>query len=284
MKEKNKKILNGLGVGALACFGMFTLTGCTINLTDEQMEKVMYVVDESEHFMKDTLDLLGKQNAQLDKEDAWNLYKVARTRYLLNDDNIRDNMVLKLTSDDDGGFEMKISCYRENGSYMVMSEYSETDKIFWYSYDYKTYKYENRDGDAPSKILLGVGEVENFLNLGVYISIDAYKCEKEDIVKCDIAENGNYIITFINEFEYKDEDVEDSPVLYDCCIYLESEITPDGRFVRDNIIQGELNNRETGEYINEIIVGSLSFEYLTVDVEKMTTMLETAKAAEVDEE
>ena len=41
MKDKTKNILKGVGVGALACLGMFTLSGCAIDLSQEQIDKLM---------------------------------------------------------------------------------------------------------------------------------------------------------------------------------------------------------------------------------------------------
>ncbi len=90
MKEKTKNVLKGLGVGALACCGMFALTGCSVELSQSQVDKVMQVVDQSDKFMDGTLDLLEKQNAKLSKEEGWDLYKLAQAKFLTNQNGIRN--------------------------------------------------------------------------------------------------------------------------------------------------------------------------------------------------
>lgn len=70
MKEKNKSILKKLGVGALACLGVFTFTGCSsVEVSEDQIDTVMETVEQSNKYMQDQIDLLKKQNEQLQNQN-----------------------------------------------------------------------------------------------------------------------------------------------------------------------------------------------------------------------
>ena len=216
MKEKNKKILKSLGVGALACFGMFTLTGCSFSLTPEQMEKVMYVVDESDRFMKDTLDLLEKQNAKLDKEEAWDLFRMADAKLALNANNVWDNLVLT-TEEDDGEVYVSrwfktsdgtqvLSRDDDHGPEVIYSSPEENEvvyrasKIIYEDEPVEEYKVAYED-TIWGKYLIYCGLTPS-IQMGI---LTQYGVTLNDIVSCVIDEAGDYRITFFKSFEQEIE-------------------------------------------------------------------------------
>ena len=70
MKEKNKSILKKVGVGALACLGVFTFAGCSsVEISKDQLDTVMETVEQSNKYMQDQIDLLKKQNEQLQNQN-----------------------------------------------------------------------------------------------------------------------------------------------------------------------------------------------------------------------
>ena len=74
----------------------FLLGDCSMDLSNEQKEKILDVVDNSDAFMKEVLGYLERSNAKLDREEAYYKVKDSIYRFLLNDGEIWSN--LKLTS------------------------------------------------------------------------------------------------------------------------------------------------------------------------------------------
>jgi len=78
MKEKNKKVLKGFGVGALALAGMVGLTGCAkievsqekVDSMIETVEKTDVFIDEQTEQMKEQIELLEQQNAMLQEQNT----------------------------------------------------------------------------------------------------------------------------------------------------------------------------------------------------------------------
>ena len=84
MRAKSKKVLKTLGVGALCLCGALIFSGCSMDLSQDQIDKLMFAVDNSQEFMQDTLDLLEKQNDKMDAEQAYKMYRYAVNKFYLN--------------------------------------------------------------------------------------------------------------------------------------------------------------------------------------------------------
>ena len=67
MKEKNKKFMKALGVGAVAALGLFTFTGCS--LSDSEKAKLMNELDNATEYMEETIDQLKEQNKKLKEQN-----------------------------------------------------------------------------------------------------------------------------------------------------------------------------------------------------------------------
>ena len=79
-----KKLTKILSAVALCGVGAVTLAGCTdINLSQAQMDKIITVVDNSDKFMKDTMDLLNKQNKKLLINLSKELYSIKKVLSLV---------------------------------------------------------------------------------------------------------------------------------------------------------------------------------------------------------
>lgn len=95
-----KKLNKVLCLGAFAAASVMPLSGCNLfsqNLSEEQIDKLMYALDNADSFMDESLDLLEKSNEKLNNEEAYNLVRLARKYLYLNKDGVRDN--LKVTID-----------------------------------------------------------------------------------------------------------------------------------------------------------------------------------------
>lgn len=271
MKEKSKNILKGLGVGALACFGMLTFTGCSVDLTKDQIDKLIYTVESSDKFMQDALDLLEKENAKLNAEQAWNLYKLAKTKLFLNDNGVRDNFKATLN-------DVNSLCFYKtsNGDYVAFNAGGDVLNVT-YEEDGKVYEYY-KDERGVSKSELGDGEVEQYLYYDLpycnYVDV-----KEEDIVSCDILENGNYKITFLNTWS-------DDPESYAQTNLIEIEISKEAKFIKERIlicsqILDDDQNHEYYSFEEEMLV---DYEYNVITDEDVSSYLLEAKNAEVTPE
>ena len=102
MKDKNKKVLKGLGVGALACVGMFGLTGCAnIEVSQDKVDSMIETVEKVDNRLDEYIDLLEKAN-RMTKEEVWNFAKTADFNLMMNVNGLRDNMVVTGISEELG--------------------------------------------------------------------------------------------------------------------------------------------------------------------------------------
>lgn len=286
MEEKNKTILKTLGVGAVATLGLFTMAGCSVKLTDEQIEKVMYTVDNSDQFMKDTLNLLEKQNAQLDLDEAWNLYKLASTKFLLNEDGIRNNLKVVMTCFDEysevvdysqvhnfyshAGQDVFSVEFEGLGYNIVYNDFDGDDELIYYYYNY--------DGDIH-KGLQGNGIIEQYATVNINFST-LYGVTKEQIVSCEILENGNYKLTFVNE---RLEEQENEETIKYLSIF-NLEISKDAKFISEKVSTGLFNEEGTmisSGVMEDAATAVIEYQYGEVDVEDILEKLEIAKSAEI---
>ncbi len=281
MREKNKKILKGLGVSALCLSGGLMFAGCSsIEFSQEQIDKIMYTVDSSDKFMQDTLDLLEKQNNQLNMEQAWNLYELAQTRLLLNDDNIINNMKVSVefvAPNGESGVSNMFS-YETSTNGLIFAtvgdgwhrvNYVEYGYMYRYYYDVEhgTSKYKLDEVDSDGSVLIGTD-----LPYANYI-----KCSQDDMVACNILANGNYEITFISTWT----DDPDNYLQFDL---VKVEITQDAKFVSEKIVTAnqllETEYRENSHFISNGKT-TVTYEYNVVTDEDVLPILNEAKAAEV---
>lgn len=290
MKEKNKNILKGLGVGALACCGMFALTGCSVELSQSQVDKVMQVVDQSDKFMEDTLDLLEKQNAKLSKEEGWDLYQTALTKFLTNQNGLRNNMKITIKQfssaypEDDAVVDLYL--YNDmNGVDLQLEKFTHelgTDVSLLYADDESgVYEY-NKSGAECEKSLVGEGLLENYLSILLYVDNGV---TSEDVVGCELLENGNYKLSFINcEIDfYEGEDEEDEGHNLAYYSYIVYEITSDGIFISQETNFAEVDLNKDGA-VTERFGGTITYDYGVVQESDFADILEEAKAAELTEE
>ena len=71
MKSKSKKILKGVGVGAMACVGAMAFAGCSkVEVSQKKVDNVIETVEKSNQYMDSQLELLREQNAKLEAQLA----------------------------------------------------------------------------------------------------------------------------------------------------------------------------------------------------------------------
>ena len=269
MKEKNKNILKGIGIGALACFGMFTFSGCSVELSQSQIDKLMYAVDNSQQFMDDALHLLENQNAKMDAEQAHKLCEYAYNKILLNQNGIRNNLVMKNYRD--GELATTVTSYADENTDIIILDTISFNEV-WYSDNGNNYHYVKQ---SERKTELKEDSIHAAFSWASCINVvNALGVNAEDILFCDILSNGNYQITYsVNNMNDADLEVGDIAKI------LVVEITSEGDFVKV-----EMDSAEYSEQDDELkfrVKTTVTFEYGKVDVNAVNARLTEAKNCEV---
>lgn len=177
MKEKTKKIMAGVGIGlALAGSGML-MTGCTNVLSQTQMDKIMTVVDNSDKFMEETLDLLQENNRILDSKQAMKLYEYSMNKLHLNKDNVWNNLKISFKYDGtDGKHNYETHYFKLANGNNVLYNIDEGEVSGYISSETSKEKFN----ESAYKSCTGMIE-------GMYSLFS-----EDEIVDVEIAENGNY--------------------------------------------------------------------------------------------
>lgn len=209
MKEKNKKILKGLGVGALALVGMVGLTGCA-NISKNDYSRIMDSVEITEHTLsgEEASYVFSKAMAKVlyTESDFWNNMYVESVGELYDNENklkySEVNKYYSLKHDNNYVFMHKTlgetDTYDSNDYYVRYTDYSQDSyKLTTFSKNQQhTYKkteenpaYFDACIDSGMFMSLGLGEGEGS-NFEFYKATDIAGGRKNDA--------GNYVVTMIN--------------------------------------------------------------------------------------
>ena len=288
-----KKLTKILSAVALCGVGAVTLADCTdINLSQAQMDKIITVVDNSDKFMKDTMDLLNKQNKKLDKSEAYDLLKLAEVRTQLQMDNIMENIRITLTFESAMGVNNQVMdvVMFDSTHYAVMSKQTEWGENYTLEYNYtkqegdaqkdymRTYKSAKFDNHnlpvANSQPELIEKEYELGYSMpGQFASLfdvtNKYGITEDNVCKVDALENGNYVIYAIGVLDRSNDDIEK--------MYFEIELTENAEFVRVESSSASFE-KASGNMSNYAYLNKFAFEKGVVD---KNVMLEKVAVANV---
>ena len=288
-----KKLTKILSAVALCGVGAVTLAGCTdINLSQAQMDKIITVVDNSDKFMKDTMDLLNKQNKKLDKSEAYDLLKLAEVRTQLQMDNIMENIRITLTFESAMGVNNQVMdvVMFDSTHYAVMSKQTEWGENYTlednytkqegdtqkdYMRTYKSAKFDNHNlpvaNSQPELIEkeyeLGYSMPGQFASL--FDVTNKYGITEDNVCKVDAVENGNYVIYAIGVLDRSNDDIEK--------MYFEIELTENAEFVRVESSSASFE-KASGNMSNYAYLNKFAFEKGVVD---KNVMLEKVAVANV---
>lgn len=202
MKEKTKKIMAGLGIGLALATGGTLITGCSDVMTKEQMDKVLTVVDNSEKFMNETLDLLQENNKILDGKTAVKLYNWAMNRLHLNYENVWDN--LKITMINNGAEDLNDVTEKCETYYYKLS--SGVNVLLQKEIDGSESYYRYHDSTQEAKVFESGGEGYTLSSTRCSFEYYAYTActgmvdgmyltfTEDDVVSCKVNDNNNYVI------------------------------------------------------------------------------------------
>ncbi|MBQ8522232.1 MAG: hypothetical protein IJ458_01040 [Clostridia bacterium] len=195
-----KKFLKVFSLLAVICCSMFVFTGCTINLSEEQKEKVMTVVDNADVFMEDVLENLDKSNSKLGREESFKILQEAQMRILLNVDDIWSNM--KATTSYSGLSAGTSSVYRvADGNYVqyrtepdmynvIFSDIESSPKVSQYGRYYE-------DGEWVEAFSTGTVMNFNYYLYDFNILADIGEFTVDNVLFSGVKDNGNNYITLL---------------------------------------------------------------------------------------
>lgn len=290
-----KKLTKILSAVALCGVGAVTLAGCTdINLSQAQMDKIITVVDNSDKFMKDTMDLLNKQNKKLDTSEAYDLLRLAEVRTQLQMNNIMENIRITISGSVGGEYNEQVMdvVMFDSTHYAVLAKSTEWGENYILEYNYtkqvgdaqndymRTYKSAKFDNNylpvenSQPELEEKEYELNHYSMSGEFSSFfdvtNRYGITEDNICKVDALENGNYLIYAIRVVA----DTANDTILK---THFEIELTENAEFVR-LVSSDALFNKLSGNKISSTDPMSLTFEKGIVDKNVMLEKVAVANA------
>lgn len=259
-KNKLKKIFAGIGLCSMMTAGAFMTTGCTnIDLSQEQVDKIMTVVDNSDKFMSGSLELLEDNNKIADIDRVVKLYELAKGKLILNYDNVWDNLKLSMQTEFSDP-EWKSSNQKTEHRIMTMSDGVRVLEVYMVRDDGNlelNSSYTDVYAEPKPGEIVSLNTFDNVISSSFSDLMNISKITKDSIVDYEELENGNYGIISIG-IGNVGGDTADQEILVEC------ELTKDARLVSltFNYIQYISNSLRAS-----IARSKLTFEYdvLTAD-------------------
>ena len=254
MKDKTKKMLAGIGLGAaLGTSGIF-MTGCS--MSDEQQAALDSIVSKADEI----IELVDNQNKELSYAEAIRLFEYSRMRLVTNKDNVWDNIAvtIKQSVSEEGLIDvvdMGISHFYkfENGKRVGYSSQItggvEGEIDGWFNEVVE--EQEKSNGGDGTQSMLSYTTYSYYVRASVTSVIDRVVLDETKIVDCVVNESGNYIISAALTIE---EDGVEYPSLIDM------EITNDG-FLLSYDINAGLLGYEKSERAYVVNTTSVKYEY-----------------------
>ena len=272
MKEKSKKILKGFGVGALACLGMFGLTGCAN--VDISQKKVDSLIERFEEFSEKTT-----------REEIVNLCKTAYYNGMFRT-NGYENVVMTINY---GGTEGEIHVYASSdmimsasisGSFMSLEYFDmSTGKVVDTNITLTRHGYVCTYKDVSDELDVSKFDVYNPAGIGEAVSFD-------NLVSYKLLDNGNYTLLFIDEQNdtYYSEEKEEELGEYTITNYYKIEITKDAKIISlkqksDVDVDFACDEQDWEEIKSYLVDAEGTYSYGNVDVELLQELYEIAQAA-----
>lgn len=274
MKKANKSFLKCLGIGALACFGMLTMTGCSfIQITEQEYNRIMDNIE----IIEDSVDISDAtryyNNAIMKSMNTagtfWNNMKVETVVSYFEEDveilEISETYFLKTELDQQIYFNKKLAPTPSftNNSYDVMCATEEG--IVAMVKDQNGYQKTNHNGYL----------IDMCLNKDIFIN-DFYfgrKVEGEfeffntsDVLKAELNENYNYVVALLFK-EYESDLGNIKFTTYE----IENEINQNSELVSQTITITTIQHgiTTTRKILNLFTYGTVSFADIEIEYEAL---------------
>ena len=288
MKEKNKKILKVLGVSALACVGMFGLTGCAnVEISQDKFNNLVEIAEKADGVMQEqntNLEKLLEEAKKMTKEEIWNFAKTVDFNLMTNANGLRDNLLATMESTEDDSTEsMSIWCYNTNEMKVFAELYDGAE--LWYQTSESNVILADIDQVDDDYVCTDPiddkGEDANFDDcIGVYrgsvFGINLFDLTYDKFSHYEVLENGNIVLTYLDyEYNYQNEaktDYEKFLVTYVCEYSLDGKLISFKMDLKLIETEGDCTSHETFKG------GKIAFQYGAVDTDLVKSWVELAEA------
>ena len=278
MKEKSKKILKGFGVGALACLGMFGLTGCA-NI-DVSQKKVDSLIERFEDYSEKTT-----------REEILNLYHTAYYNAMTQTNGYDNVVITGKTANDVDNLSYSSYCNSE----MSMLFGNVRGALAAYYYDFATDKVIDAGFYLTNQgYVCTYKEIEDSFDASGLINriraeLLVINFKDEELAAYKVLKNGNYSLRFITEERktYYSEEKEEELGEFYVTTYYTIEITKDAKIVSmkaesDIDVGFECEEQDWQEIKSYSVEIEAEYLYGTVDVELLQELYELAQATPED--
>jgi hypothetical protein len=259
MKSKTKKVLAGIGLGAVMC-GTGMLAGCSeIGMSADQISQIMEVAQNIDKYIPHLLT----------RENAVGILKGSIVSFMTNHNNEWNNFTVTMP-EDHGDYTYKV--YQIDGQKrLFVEEWVEDDQTISISY------MQERDyGDVIEVSSSGRKNIINDTNYYTIVKeqmleqlfwgVSVNDIKETDITATNIDDNGMYHISFI-AYDYEDGEYN-SQVMYDVII------NQDGIITNIKVSVNEMDGGEIAIYGQDI---ELKYNQLTSsEMQKYIDMINNA--------
>lgn len=278
--NKFKKMLCG---GLVLASGLALTTGCAVEkLYEEKMNSLIQGIESIGQQLDENLKLVKLEKEQISAKEAYELFQRAKSNIIFNNDNIKDNLVIKekMTDPDyEENYDIFSYFYRDSsGEYYYSNDgdgweeiiYEEDDKVYNY------YRKGEKNDLKQFKERTVSARINN--NFDRYIFGEGWSpVNEEDIVNVEINDEGNCTVTFLKmRDERKYDDYYEKEYDEKEYSYTEITITKDAKFL--NLSQKTFFAEDYSTTAkHSTITKKLEFVYGGVDKDVIFELLEEAK-------
>ncbi len=274
MKENNKKVLKGLGIGALACFGMLTMTGCSvIKISEQEYNRIMDSVEMIENSV-DIYDATRYYNKAITKSMNtsgmfWNNLKVETfVSYIEDEEEVLETYetyLFKTELDQQIYFQKRYAetnNFEDSAYYVLCEDSSGVEVINKDQYSYQKTKNSSHIVD----ICLQNGEFADLFYFGKMVDNKFEFFQSADILKAEINEEFNYIVTIMFK-EYKSENGNLKFTTYE----IENEINQESDLLSQTITitTNQYGITTTRKVVNYFTYGKVEYSDFEVEYETL---------------
>ncbi|MBQ7351298.1 MAG: hypothetical protein IJW59_00310 [Clostridia bacterium] len=276
MKNKTKKILAGACLGLV---GMGAMTGCAEQLSQDNIDKIMTIIENGDVFMEDMSTLIEDQNALLDKMVAESRteevdlllqkIKIVSMKTMANYNNIGHNVIKRLEDNIDY-FTYKT----EDGVYVsghVIKMNNSKSMSMILSKNSESYYVNGQISSNNTLNISSINKEESVVNHLAFLGLDDFELleelDSENIVDYNISEDGSFDFTYYTE----NEDGSNNTITREMKkVYVDSQdrVTKVEHVACYSVKNGD---QYVADNIEEWLLPRQEFEYGTLTMEKLNS-------------
>ena len=282
------RFLKMFSLFAVLCCSVLVFTGCTVDLTEEQKDKVMTVVDNADVFMKDVLKNLDLNNKKMDREEAFKALQDAQLKLAVNYDNIWSN--IRITNTENGNINTidEFIQTQDGNNAVLSSHFGNQGELSIYTLNYSNpigdcyvidyTEWLDESGETASEDI----EKKEGYPFSYYLSqfnyIQLLNLTSDDVLTCETLEDGTVNVALI--YEQIISEGNETSMQFSCGARIIYQLK-DGRITKVSSYSGTLTfTDENPELLNKTWSNNCleyTIEYGSADIQKVESKYAQAK-------